>query len=101
MARWNYIIASGVALREAIDDENVEQTVKCLLFCYKELESKLSEEDKDWEGFDIEEAVEALDYIDRMGVEDEDEEEINDHLENFYDLCDRLGAWICTINEEL
>ena len=94
MARWKYTLYSGTALRDAIDNEDMEQVVKCLLLCYKELSDKLSEEDKDWWGEDIERAIDTLDYSDRMGVEDEDEEEINDHLADFYDICDSVGAWI-------
>lgn len=91
---WNYKITSGVALRQAIDDGNVEQTVKCLLFCYKELQSKLTEEDAEWKGGDIEDAIFNLENFDPG-------EDIDGYLEYFYDLCDELGAWICTINEEV
>lgn len=94
MAKWKYTINSGTALREAIDNEDTEQVVKCLLLCYKELSDKLSEEDKDWFGEDIEQEVYTLDYIDRMGVEDEDEDEINDRLEYFYDICDDVRAFV-------
>lgn len=94
MPKWKYTIKSGTALRDAIDNEDVEQVVKCLLLCYKELSDKLSKEDKDWFSEDIEEAIDTLDYIDRMGVEDEDEDEINDHLYDFYDLCDDARAFV-------
>ena len=90
----NYKITSGVALREAIDNDDTEQAVKCLLFCYKELQSKLTEEDSDWKGIEIEDTI--------FNIENFDEgEDINDYLEYFYDLCDELGAWVCTINEEV
>lgn len=95
---WTYKITSGVALREAIDDENVEQTVKCLLFCYKELFGKLSDEDRDYIGYDIEDTIAILTlYM----LEPDDEDDINYYLNDFYNLCDELGAWVCTINEEL
>lgn len=94
MANWKYTLNSGSALREAIDNDDMEQVVKCLLLCYKELKSKLSEEDEEWYADDITDAMDSLDFLDSMGVEDEDEDEINDHLEDFYDLCDALRAWI-------
>lgn len=94
MAKWKYTINSGSALREAIDNEDTEQVVKCLLLCYKELSDKLSEKDKNWFGEGIEQEVYTLDYIDRMGVEDEDADEINNRLEEFYDLCDNVRAFV-------
>ena len=90
----NYKITSGVALHEAIENDDAEQTVKCLLFCYKELQSKLTEEDEDWKGCDIEDAIFNLENFDPG-------EDVNDYLDWFYGLCDELGAWICTINENV
>lgn len=90
----NYKLKSGVALREAIHNDDTEQTVKCLLFCYKELQNKLTEEDKDYRGCEIEDTIFNLENYD-------ENEDVNDYLEYFYDLCDELGAWVCTINEEV
>lgn len=94
MAHWTYTLRWGKTLREAITAEDTEMVVKSLIACYRELLNKLSEEDKEWCEEDITLAIDSLDYIDRMGVEDEDEDEINDHLEEFYDLCDELRVWI-------
>ena len=89
MANWNYTIRKGKALREAIYAEDIEQVVKCLLECYKELLKKLSDEDRDWKGFDIEDAIGILtDY------EADDEDNVNYHLEEFYAICDSIGVWI-------
>ena len=46
MAKWKYALNSGSALREAIDNDDVEQVVKCLLLCYQELLDKLDEWDE-------------------------------------------------------
>jgi hypothetical protein len=72
----------------------MEQVVKCLLLCYKELKNKLSEEDSEWYADDIIDTIDTLNYIDSIGVAAEDEDEINNHLADFYDLCDELRAWI-------
>ena len=48
MAKWKYTIKGGTALREAIDNEDLEQVTKCLLFCYKELQNQFDTEDKQW-----------------------------------------------------
>ena len=45
MAKWNYTITKGKALREAIENEDEQLVVKCLLACYKELYDKLTDED--------------------------------------------------------
>lgn len=87
MARWDYTLKWGEALREAIYEEDTERVVKCLIACYRELLNKLSDEDKDWYECDIEDAIFNLENFD----EDED---VNEYLECFYDLCDDVRAWI-------
>lgn len=89
MAKWNYTITSGTALREAINSEDTEQVVTYLVQCYQELLNKLSEEDKEWKQWDIEDTIEFL-----SGSEDLDEDDINYYLEEFYDLCDDLRAFV-------
>ena len=88
MAKWNYRLHFGKHLREAIDAGDIEMTVKCLICCYRELLNKLSNEDKEWKQFDIEQEIFCLESF------EEDEEDVDDYLEVFYDLCDELGAWV-------
>ena len=90
----NYKLKSGVALHEAIDDGNVEQTVKCLISCYEELLFILDEEDREWKEFDIEDTIFNL-------INFDPDEDVDDYLEYFYYLCDELHVWICTLNEEV
>ena len=87
MAKWNYTLKFGKNLREAISDNDSEMVVKCLICCYRELLNKLSDEDREWQEFDIEDAIFNLENFD----EDED---VDDYLAEFYDLCDELGAWV-------
>ena len=89
MAKWNYTLRFGKQLREAIDAEDIEMTVKCLICCYRELLNKLSDEDRDWNEYDIEEEIMCLE-----NYHEDYEDEIDDYLETFYDLCDELGAWV-------
>lgn len=91
MAQWNYTIKWGKQLREAITAEDTELVVRCLLACYRELLNKLSDEDKDWKQFDIEDTIEILTYYD---ADPDDEDDVNYYLEEFYDICDEIGAWI-------
>ena len=89
MAKWNYTITSGIELREAINSEDTEQVTDCLIQCYQELLDKLSEEDKEWKQYDIQDTIEFL-----SGSEELDEDELNWYLEEFYDLCDDLRAFV-------
>lgn len=88
MANWDYTIHHGKFLRVAIEAEDTEFVVKCLIACYKELLLKLSDEDKEWKEFDIEDNIALLESY------DEDEDDIDDRLSDFYDICDELRAWI-------
>lgn len=87
MANWKYTLRFGKNLREAIDAGDVEATVKCLIACYRELQIKLSDEDKELIEFDIEDAIYNLENFDPG-------EDVDEYLEWFYDLCDDLGAWV-------
>ena len=94
MAHWKYTLNSGSALREAIDNEDIEQVVKCLLLCYRELLNKLDEWDEADYEIDINDSIGVLMAYELCHDDDDDEECVNDYLEEFYDLCDELRAWI-------
>lgn len=89
MAKWNYTLRFGKNLREAIEAEDVEAVVKCLIACYRELLNKLSDDDREWKELDIEDEIMCLeDYGEDYG------DEIDDYLAEFYDICDDVGAWV-------
>ena len=87
MSNWDYTITSGKWLRDAIDSGDEQLTVKCLLRCYKELYDKLTDEDNEWRGYDIEDTIFNIENFDP-------DEDIDYYLEDFYNLCDDLRAWI-------
>lgn len=89
MSKWEYTITNGKALHVAINTEDEQLVVKCLLACYKELYDKLTDEDKDWKGWDIEDYMDALNYIDLDDVGN-----LDYALDDFYNICDDLRAWI-------
>lgn len=91
MAQWNFTIHNGIPLREAIEDENRIATIECLRECYKELYDKMSDEDRDYYQYDIEDAMEILNPED---LDLDDNEEINYHLQEFYDICDDVRAFV-------
>ena len=91
MAQWNYTIRWGKQLREAICDEDTEMVVKCLIACYRELLNKLSDEDREDYEYDIEDTIEVLTYYE---ADSDDEDDVDDYLSEFYDICDDVRAWI-------
>lgn len=91
MARWKYTLNSGSALREAINNEDTERVVKCLLICYKELLDKLVGEDRKGFMWDI---ADTIDVLTLYELDSDDEDNVNYYLEEFYNLCDELRAWI-------
>ena len=93
MARWKYTLNSGSALREAINNDDMEQVVKCLLLCYQELLDKLDEWDEQDYEIDIHDSIGVLMAYELCPDED-DEDYINDQLEEFYNLCDELRAFV-------
>lgn len=89
MAQWNYTLRWGKQLREAIEIEDTEMAIKCLIACYRELLNKLSDEDKDCYECEIEDAISSLEICD-----EDDDDEIDYYLSEFYDICDDVRAWI-------
>lgn len=94
MARWKYTLNSGPALREAIDNEDMTQVVKCLRLCYEELNQMLGREDRESYWSDIEDALVELACFDPNDDEEDNEEMINCWLADFYDFCDDVRVWI-------
>lgn len=93
MAHWKYTLKSGSALREAIYNNDMEQVVKCLLLCYKELLDKLDEWDEADYEIDIQDSIGVLMAYELCPDED-DKDYLNDKLEEFYDLCDEIRAFV-------
>ena len=91
MARWDYTITNGTILRNSIENGSTTETVDALIMCLDELYSKLTDEDKAYIGYDIEDMTESLKYI---ATSETDEDELDDYLADFYDMCDSLRAWI-------
>lgn len=93
MAQWRYIIKSGTALRNAIAEGNTEDALKCLIKCFKELQNNLDNEDLEDYDEDLEDIIGTLtEYI--PSDDEEDTEAIDSYLEQFYDICDDVRAWI-------
>lgn len=94
MAQWKYTITSGTALREAIEDGDTEQTIKCLLKCCSELYNKLSKDNCDEYDYEIEDIVNALSAYVLYNDDEDDTETIDLCLNDFYDICDDVRAFV-------
>jgi hypothetical protein len=90
--KWKYTLQWGKKLREAImDGDDLNLVVKCLICCYRELLSKLSDEDKEIYEDDINETVEILMYYE---ADPDDADDVDYYLEEFYAICDSVRAWL-------
>lgn len=91
MAKWKYTIRWGKELREAIEAEDTAMVAKCLICCYRELLNEMSDEDKEWKACTIEDSIEVLAFY---AIDPDDEDNIDYYLEEFYDICDDVRAWV-------
>lgn len=102
MSKWDYDLRwHGKALRELIKSdsskENCENILKQIINCCEYLQKRLTDEDEECYGYDLEEMIEDCEDV-KCYLEEDDEDfnegEINDILEKFYDLMDSMRVWI-------
>ena len=104
MANWKYNLRfEGKMLRELINKEetmeNIVAIYKQIIACLETWKRRLLETDKeDWE-YDIEEMIEDLqcacpDMEDGSLDYEEEQENLNYYLRDFYDMCDNARVWI-------
>lgn len=99
MRRWKYTLTTGKILRDAIQNDSNEATLKALEYCYKEIHRAMP----DWyTEADLEEDLEEIEnqldncenYDDYDMTDDEVQDEINYMLREFYDFCDANNIWV-------
>lgn len=103
MARWDYNLKThGLKLRELVDVDNASQEnctkiLEQMIVCCKHLQEILTEEDKEWYKYDLEEMItdceDTKSYLYELD-EESNEDNINDMLEQFYDLMDSMRVWV-------
>ena len=103
MPMWKYNIEmNGKQLREAINKDQTIETIvmvyDAIISCLNSLKKKLGAEDKEGVEYEIEEMIEDLqcacpDINDCLDY-DEEEQNVNLYLTDFYDFCDRNRVWI-------
>ena len=103
MAKWDYNLSHrGNFLRELISEadaskESCEKILNQIIVCCQYLKTKLSEEDKDWYEYDLDELIEDCEdtksYLDEFAT-DSNEDNVDDTLTTFYDLMDTMRVWV-------
>lgn len=95
--RWNAAIKAGIELRDALDEgDDVERIREAIIACYDELYDKglIDEYDHD----DWTEEVRDCDFENEWGV---DEDAVDYELDELYDLCDNIGAFLAITEADL
>ena len=103
MTNWKYKLElEGKLLRQLIDkEETIENIIAIynqLVVCLKVLKKKLSKTDRGILEYDIDSMIDDLECaspdIDDDFDYQEEEENLNYYLRDFYDFCDSVGVWI-------
>lgn len=99
MGNWKYNLKSGVALRQALADDNTTAVLDRLKDCFIEINQLCPEyydtEDLEEDLFDIDDLLDSLMNYDEYDMTyDEVLENIDGMLSGFYDLCDNLRIWV-------
>lgn len=93
--RWKYQVDEelAVALRNAIDDEDLLAVCSFMQLIYDDIYDKINDE----EIFSERELTSYKDDIDWLDLDAQDAEYAVDYeLSNLYDFCDNVGVWIPT-----
>lgn len=99
MTKWKYTLATGKALKTAIQSDENEETLLALKKCYEELHKVMPEwyDECDLES-DADEIDNQLDncenYLDYDMTEDDIQKEVNCLLDKFYNFCDYARVWV-------
>ena len=103
MARWDYDLKTmGRQLRDYINEgdsskEHCEIILGQLIVCCKYLQEHITDEDKEWYAFDLEELIQDCEdtrYYLYAEDDESNEDNINDVLTTFYDLMDSMRVWV-------
>lgn len=89
MAQWKYTIEHGKALRAAIKDNSTIETIERLKDCCMELLGSLKNRDIDYFAEDLQDIMDELEDVDIYDVD-----EINYYLNDFFDICNVIRAWV-------
>lgn len=103
MAKWNYDLKiNGAELKGLIDKDEASQAncvaiLNQIIVCCKWLQTNMTDDDKDCYEWNIEDMIDECEdvkcYLDEFDWES-NEDNINDSLDNFYDLMDEMRVWI-------
>ena len=82
---WKYQLKTGKTLRDAIDKGNVEAVITALKMAWQEVHDIMPDE---FDEYELDSKIEEIDMIDN------DEDEVDYELGDFYDFCDSYDIWV-------
>lgn len=96
MAQWRYTLNGGKYLRDAIDNEDINEILLWLENLYTDINDKFPEEFDEISLKSVIADIEGVGEDWENGYMDEEEVEssIDFLLNNFYDLCDNMKIWV-------
>lgn len=99
MSKWKYDLKNGVALRNAIKENDNYEVYAQLRNCWKEIHNNFPEEFDEDELEDLYDDINnALDNMQNANEYDLSEEDIDDEinymLNDLYDFCDSMRIWV-------
>lgn len=89
---WIYTLKSGPAIRRAVEDGDLLETLNALKDGYDELLYRGTVDDDE-----CDDLLDDIDYLIDDIQEDPQgdyEDDVDYQLSEFYDLCDNIGVWI-------
>lgn len=86
MSKWKFTLPNGVALRQAIMDEDCNTVYQELIKGYEWIEQRVDDD------YTIDALIEEVKWD--LDCQAFDEDSVNAHLNTFYDYCNEMGVWI-------
>ena len=103
MAEWKYRLEfEGKSLRQLINKEETMENIIAIynqiILCLEHLNNRLRGDDKEEYEYDIESMIDDLQCacpnIEDNNGYDEEQDNLNYYLKDFYDMCDNARVWI-------
>lgn len=92
MTKWRHRLSNSESLREAIENEAIDDVLYELLSSFEEINRVYPDEYTEDELEDDRADIESM--LDDYNNDEDIEDAVNYLLDEFYDLCDALRIWV-------
>ena len=82
--KWKFTLPNSKALRKAIEDEDSDNILREIVKAYEWMSTALNEDM----------TAEIENVTDDIECQAFDEDSVNYHLGDFFDICDARGVWV-------